>query len=394
MAKRSQIFTIATCVVLASTQFIYAVMPPTNVVFFLQILRPIIFASLYGIMRLYMGKGLRSSKHKSYRANISAVLATLIYVLAILGVSLVFGGGRNIMTPNLRVVAQNAWSLAVPLFFMEAVRYRLIKASSEKNRIYIVIALSIVYALSNFDELRTLVARPETLSPDLFFTSILPATTAGVVVSFIAINGNLKSVFTVSFLYNIGGSFSPILPSLERIVWSLLLCGLMFITAIVHYYLTDEKNHAQRTRIARAAKHSPRNPVGTIMTVAVAGLIVAFFFKAFTFYPVVILTGSMTGTIDKGSLVVMRRIPAEEASSIVAVSDILHYNYRSVEFVHRVIDFAEDLEGNRQLVTKGDANEYPDPTPVPLRDVLGTPVLTIPYIGYPNIIFRAIFGGI
>jgi len=172
-----------------------------------------------------------------------------------------------------------------------------------------------------------------------------------------------------------------------------VVCGLLFVVGVIHHYMTDEGGGAQRKRVARASKYSHKGYFAYIMSIGTTGFIIAFFLQVFPIYPVVILTESMTGTIDRGSMVIMRRIPAEEAFMRVQEEDILHYRFRGVEFVHRVVEFTYTIDGVRQYVTQGDANEFPDPSPVLQEDVLGTPMFHIPFIGYPNIIFRAMFGG-
>ncbi|MFC6044329.1 signal peptidase I [Nocardioides hankookensis] len=74
----------------------------------------------------------------------------------------------------------------------------------------------------------------------------------------------------------------------------------------------------------------------------------------------VMLTGSMTGTIDRGDIVVSVPRPASD----VAVGDILTFQApvadRHVE-THRVIAVDHAADGTVVVRTQGDANEAPDP---------------------------------
>jgi len=90
----------------------------------------------------------------------------------------------------------------------------------------------------------------------------------------------------------------------------------------------------------------------------------------------VIVSGSMEPTIRTGSMVVV--IPREEyrPGEIIAFRDP-----RIGRNVHRIVDEFE-RDGERYLVTKGDAVEMPDRFPVPLEEVEGKVVAIFPYLGY------------
>ncbi|MBZ5738473.1 signal peptidase I [Nocardioides mangrovi] len=81
----------------------------------------------------------------------------------------------------------------------------------------------------------------------------------------------------------------------------------------------------------------------------------------------VMLTGSMTGTIDPGDLVVSEPIPADE----VEVGDILTFRApvadQHVE-THRVIAVKHHADGSVMVRTQGDANPGPDPWRATITD--------------------------
>ena len=391
MGRRSLVYgaVISAFIILVNIIFIF--MPGAFVITYNNLVRPGVYALLVIALRLLLGRDSRPVR-KVFQANMTAVISVVMYASMIMLVSFFFGGGRNVMTPNAGVVMRNIWPFVFPLVCGEYIRFRLIKSAGEKYRILAVAALTFVLALSNLDGLRALVNSTSPNYLNYFFESVLPALTISAVLSFMCIKGSFASVLVVSFVYNLGGIFSPLLPTIDRIVWALTVCILVFIAGVIYYYLTDDNSAARRKRISRAVKYAPRNPVLTLFNLGAAVLSVAFFLQFFVIYPVVILTGSMTGTMDRGSLVIMRRIPYEEVYHRVEVGTVLHYHVGRVEFVHRVIDFTYS-DGERLFVTKGDANEFPDPGPLAQVDVIGTPIFTIPLIGYPNVLIRSVTGG-
>ena len=129
-----------------------------------------------------------------------------------------------------------------------------------------------------------------------------------------------------------------------------------------------------------------------MLTSVLISLIVAFFNGVFPLYPVVVLTSSMSGTFERGSLVFNEKIPAGEAFVRVGEGEVIHFVCRGrVEYVHRVIDFRHDIDGERQYITRGDASELTDPHPVQQDSVLGIVRASLPFFGYPYIFFQAIF---
>lgn len=88
----------------------------------------------------------------------------------------------------------------------------------------------------------------------------------------------------------------------------------------------------------------------------------------------VVLSGSMAPTFNTGSIVTVKPIPFEEikADDIVTFKDI---DGKTV--THRVVEI---LEG--KLITKGDANDGIDASPVTSDRVIGKVQVWIPYVGY------------
>jgi len=99
----------------------------------------------------------------------------------------------------------------------------------------------------------------------------------------------------------------------------------------------------------------------------------------------VVMSGSMEPAIETGSVIfVYDRDP-----SAIEEGDVITYNLdgqRTEVTTHRVVDVVSQ-EGQRAFVTKGDANEDPDPYRVPSDAVIGvvpmerTIPVRVPYLG-------------
>jgi signal peptidase I len=98
----------------------------------------------------------------------------------------------------------------------------------------------------------------------------------------------------------------------------------------------------------------------------------------------VIVSGSMTGTYDRGSIVFDEEVPV----SGLEVGDVITYEpppgTSSEKLVtHRIFHITENPQGERILRTKGDANESADPWTFTLdKPDQAKVAFSVPYVGY------------
>ena len=99
-------------------------------------------------------------------------------------------------------------------------------------------------------------------------------------------------------------------------------------------------------------------------------------FQVFT-----VLSGSMEPTYHVGSLIYVKRVdPAQ-----LRAGDVITFMLDEDTIVtHRIIEVVPDEEDPTVLrfATQGDANDAPDGRKVRDKNVLGTPVFSIPWLGY------------
>jgi len=113
-----------------------------------------------------------------------------------------------------------------------------------------------------------------------------------------------------------------------------------------------------------------------IVVVALAILLVGVRWVGLT--PYTVLSGSMEPTYHVGSLIYVRRIDAQD----IEVGTPLTFTVSDGSLVatHRVCEIITE-NGETLYITKGDANDVTDP-PLNYSRVIGSPVFSIPYLGY------------
>lgn len=94
----------------------------------------------------------------------------------------------------------------------------------------------------------------------------------------------------------------------------------------------------------------------------------------------VVTSGSMAPAINAGDIVVVDTVEPET----IRAGDVITFRRAPGDespTTHRVIDVLQS-GGELAFQTKGDANEEPDPEPLPANQVFGEVIFVIPYLGY------------
>ena len=94
-----------------------------------------------------------------------------------------------------------------------------------------------------------------------------------------------------------------------------------------------------------------------------------------------VLSGSMEPTYHVGSLIYVKKVDSAAIRPGQVITFMLDENTVAT---HRVVEVVpdEDDPSTLRFRTKGDANEAEDARLVHYKNVIGTPVFSIPYLGY------------
>ncbi len=110
-----------------------------------------------------------------------------------------------------------------------------------------------------------------------------------------------------------------------------------------------------------------------IITLAFSFSVLLLLPGLFNTEPKIVLSGSMSPTYDAGAVVfVNKNLTSPE------VGDIIAYSTGEATITHRVIG----TDSTGAYITKGDANDTEDLSPVSPEQVVGTVTFWIPYLGY------------
>ena len=115
--------------------------------------------------------------------------------------------------------------------------------------------------------------------------------------------------------------------------------------------------------------------LAVLLAVALAGI------RLVGLQPYTVLSGSMEPTYHVGSLIYVKSVDYTELEAGDPITFMLD---ESTVATHRIIEVVPDEQDSTVLRyrTQGDANDAPDGSLVHYKNVIGTPVFTIPVLGY------------
>lgn len=105
--------------------------------------------------------------------------------------------------------------------------------------------------------------------------------------------------------------------------------------------------------------------------------------KATDARPLTVLSGSMSGTLEVGDVVIVKPVATDE----LGIGDVITFQAQSNDptlTTHRIVGIAYGSEG-AQFVTQGDANNAADLSPIAPEQIMGEVWYSVPLVGYASV---------
>lgn len=181
-------------------------------------------------------------------------------------------------------------------------------------------------------------------------------------------------LITMLYMYII-----PIMPNVYiffrtfvRMLYPLLIYGYL------ERYYNDEKT---KKRPKELKEQTASLVIGTVVT----ALVIALVSCKFLYGVLVIGSESMSGSIEKGDIVVFK-----STKDNIKVDDVIVFKKDDIRVVHRV-NKIRNVNNEFRYYTKGDANITPDEKYVTDNELMGKVLFRIRYIGQPTLWLRELF---
>lgn len=320
----------------------------------------------------------------NFRRTIDILLTLLIFLISYYLFIYIIGIFLGFLKNGYSLAFINIIRNIIPVIFFqvskELLRYQInIKGEKNKFIIFLSVIIFILIDVSNVLYLYDLSTIVGILK--LIELNLIPIIAENLLLTYVSIKGGYKINILYCLLLKLPIYLVPIIPDLgeylELIFKLILPCALLYTLVA-----TDSKYK----KVMSANHDNMFTKVSYFLSLSLLILVVYLTSGIFTYYAITIGSESMQPYIDKGDIVVVKKV---KDKSNLNIGDILVYEKESKVIVHRIVDVQK---GANQIIyfTKGDANESIDNYPIYEREIIGIVKLKIKYLGIPTVRLKEI----
>jgi signal peptidase len=350
----------------------------SKITFYIYIIRPIIYLFfIFLILKLPRVKFENKLRYKNSIMWWIIYLALVQCLIKFLG-GFIDGYGKNPFNTTKTGIIINFFIFGTIFIGQEFVRSYILN-NFKKEFIYLkIIIISILIGLLNTN---LAIFTSKSSKSDIIiytFSEFLPKMIFSFVASYLVIMGGALYSLIYVLITNMVFIIIPVLPNLTWILKSFIGITIPLCTIFILQYIYSKMLNKNKLK-----DRKKENYFSWVLTGLISVSIVWFTIGVFPIYPSVIITGSMEPLIKPGDMVIVKKIEGENAK----MNDIVEFRSDNVSVFHRIID-VENINGNREYVTKGDNNSNPDSSNVKYEDVKGKVLFVIPKMGLPTLFIR------
>lgn len=217
---------------------------------------------------------------------------------------------------------------------------------------------------------------------DNIFSIIIPIITKNILMTYIGYKTSYTNNIIYRFIMEIPIYIVPIIPDIGDYLRNLILILLPLFLIYWHMISFNKSRKITNSRSLRL-----KRMIEIILDIIIGILliiIVVLVSGVFRFVALTIGSGSMTGTIDKGDVVII-----DKGAKDYKEGDIVAFRKNNYVLVHRIV-----YVGENGYNTKGDYNKNRDNWLVEDKDIMGKYVFKIKYVGWLTVkVNEFLFGG-
>lgn len=315
----------------------------------------------------------------SKKVTILLIIFAIIYLIAFYLMGVYFDYYKALITFNINTLLNYIIPTAIIIISSEIIRNRLFVQNTKFTKLITFIIMVLIdlmlytniYTISGYEDIIEVIGFT-------LFASIACNLLYNYISNRYGIKGNIiYRLLTILYVYII-----PYIPNVYVFFRAILRMIYPYIIYQVLEY-TFETNK-QIIAVEDKKKGIILKIILGVITITIAMLISC----QFKYGILVIGSGSMTGTINKGDAIVFKQYDGEEKISEGQI--IIFNDENNTKIVHRVIEVTQ-VNGETRYITKGDINDNPDDGYITKNNIIGTSIFRLKYVGFPTILIRDIF---
>jgi signal peptidase len=351
------------------------------------ILPSVCWAAL-ALVTLYVASLERILSWTNNRITLMALLAAVFQIFILMDAGLINKFGNSPMSFEPIGIGINLMMVSSTLLGMELSRGYLVKNLKTRNPTLAVAAITLLYTFANVS-IFMLVDFSDPFTYTKFMgQDFLPILTENLLATYLAFMSGPTASLAYRAPLQAFQWFSPILPDLSWGYQSII--GVMtptigFIT--INAATTAPDLRKAELPIPRKPRPTPhKSPSSMKGWLAISVLLVLTVWSStglLGFYPTIVASGSMQPTLSIGDIAIV--VSADPSK--VQVGDIVQFRQNEEMILHRIVGSQQTADG-MEFITKGDANNAPDPDPVLPSQIVGKLVLKVPQLGWASIALK------
>jgi len=329
-----------------------------------------------------LGKNSKKSVFIQFALGMAAI-QILFYIVG--GLFSGFGKSPSSFTPL--GISENIFYVGMMLIGMELSRAWLVTQFGKKNTFLVILFATLLFTFISIPFRQITGFQLRITSSNQVISSWLPLLAENLAASLLVLMAGAEASLAFRGLLAAFWWLCPILPNLDWAMKGLIgtIIPVIGIVAINNYYV----QYAARGRSRKRARNTSI-PAGWIITTIIAVATVWFAVGVFPVKPFLVPSGSMVPVISPGDVVLIAPVNADA----IKVGEIIEYRSvkENINIVHRVIEITGNVP-DLFFITKGDANNSPDPDPVSTQAVMGREIIVVPKIGWLSIAVKKLLSG-
>lgn len=332
---------------------------------------------LFAVLYVYMGMLPENKRYLSDAICTITIIGTLYYIVIYL-LGLITGFYLNSNNLSFGSMFKNILGAALYIIALELFRYLVINNCKKDKAVMILLIIVLtlcdvsdnIYS-SDFNNISSMI--------NLIGFYVVPSAVKNVALTYVAVKISYKPAIFYRFIFELPVYFVPIIPNVGeylQTIFNIVVPVVFFYYFYLSYRRSTVKFYNRKLKITLMII---RYIIVLFMVCFVA--LISGFFK---YHLVVIGSGSMTPTIEKGDGIIVKKLSKEEAEKL-QVGQILVFKNSGLILVHRITKLTENEKGELCFRTKGDFNDSEDLFITNVDDVVGITNFKIPKIGLPTI---------
>ena len=330
--------------------------------------------------------GFRKNKPNYLNRNIMnvVIIHLLITFLCMYVLGFSVGFLKNAYSLDLIKLLDNIFAPILLIVLVELFRYVFVWAN--KDKVIVVIIMAILLTIFEISiSVRTIPFNDLVLLFKTTATLLLPITIKNCVLTYLCYHVGYKVPLVYRLVMDVYLFIVPLIPDLGDYLNSMILIALPILIYINSFNIVDEREN----RIVNVFKENnlSLSDIPLFVFIVILACLISGFFPH---YMIGIGSSSMKPSVNRGDAVILKKIGKNDK---LKKGQIIAFKKEGKVIVHRIEEIGKDEKGQVVYITKGDANNGVDSSPVTRKQVRGILRIKIPYIAFPTVWLNELMNG-